>query len=126
MMANPARMLRRTGANLARGARRVVERVVMPRRFWLELRLGGSPDDLAEPRFPLAKERPQGFLEILQTLDAAADDPHVEGILLRLRGSLGGFSRVLTLRRAIDSNLSKSNVSVCTSCAIAPWFERPK
>ena len=100
-----ARFARRLGANLARGARAALARPALPRRgapAWLVLRVGPGLDDAAPVRVPWARPAATGLLAALAALDAAQRDPWVAGVLLRVRGPLGGFSRVLSLRRAVD------------------------
>ncbi|MDH3213758.1 MAG: signal peptide peptidase SppA [Myxococcales bacterium] len=103
-MAGAAQIARRVGANLARGARRGVAALALPRRrsFWVVLRLTGPVEDLASPLFPFAGESAAGLLDVLQTLDAAAADPQVDGVLVRLGAAPMGWSKVLSLRRALQ------------------------
>jgi protease-4 len=100
-----SRFARRAGANVARGARELFARPALPRRgapAWLSLRLGPALDDLPAPHLPLARPSGPGLLQALAALDAAARDPFVVGVRLRFAGPLGGFARVLSLRRALD------------------------
>jgi protease-4 len=100
-----SRFARRAGANVARGTRELFARPALPRRgapAWLALRLGPGLDDLPAPHLPLARPSGPGLLQALAVLDAAARDPFVAGVRLRFAGPLGGFGRVLSLRRAID------------------------
>ena len=104
-MGAASRFARRLGANLARGARGAFAGRALPRRdapAWLVLRLGPGLDDLPPARMPWAPSGGTGLLAALRALDAAARDPWVAGVLLRVRGSLGGYSRALSLRRAVD------------------------
>jgi protease-4 len=99
------RFARRAGANLSRAARQLFARSALPRRgapAWLALRLGPGLDDLPAPRLPFARPAGPGLLAALAALDAAARDPFVAGVVLRFAGPLGGFGRVLSLRRALD------------------------
>jgi len=99
----PAAVLRRAGANLARVARRAAWRTAVPRRggVWLVVKLEPPLPDLAAPRLPFAPSPPPALLDTLASLDAAAADPRVAGVLLRFGGPLQGFSRALSLRRAV-------------------------
>ena len=100
-----SRFARRAGANAARGARELFARSALPRRgapAWLALRLGPGLDDLPAPYLPLARASGPGLLPALAALDAAARDPWIAGVSLRFAGPIGGFSRVASLRRAVD------------------------
>jgi protease-4 len=95
-------ILRTARANLARATRRALDRAALPRRegFWLTLRVADL-DERPPFGFPLGQHRTLGLLEILETLAAAAEDPQVDGVLLNFAGPLGGFSKLLSLRRAV-------------------------
>jgi len=69
---------------------------------WLQVRLGAPVEELAAPSLPFGQPPPLGLLEVLATLDAAGRDTRVAGVLLRLTGPVGGPSRALSLRRAVD------------------------
>ncbi len=103
-MARAAQIARRVGANLARGARRTVAELVLPRQrgFWIVLRLTGPVEDLPSPLVPFAGESTASLLDVLQTLEAAAADPQVDGVLVRLGHAPMGWSKVLSLRRALQ------------------------
>ncbi|MEE8475676.1 MAG: S49 family peptidase [Myxococcota bacterium] len=103
-MARVAPIVGRAAANLARGARRVVGALALPRRrgFWIVVRLTGPVEDLASPRLPLTREGTVGLFEVLQTLEAAATDPQVVGVLLRVGATPIGWSKALSLRRAVE------------------------
>ncbi len=100
----PGAVLRRTGANLARAARRVSLRSALPRRggVWLLVRLEPGLDEITRPHVPFGPPASLGLLDVLATLDAAAEDPRVAGVLLRFTGPLQGMSRALSLRRAVE------------------------
>jgi protease-4 len=103
-MAQPLQVVRRAGANLARVARRLAARSVLPRDagIWLVVHIGPLLDELAPPRLPWSRDETQSLLEVLATLECAGEDPQVDGVLLRFSGSPSGWSRVLSLRRAIQ------------------------
>jgi protease-4 len=104
-MGATSRFARRAVANLARGTRELCVRGALPRAdapAWLALRLGPPLEDLAPPHVPFARLPGLGLLHALAALDAAARDPGVVGVALRIAGPLGGFSRALSLRRALD------------------------
>jgi protease-4 len=103
-MPRPARIARRAGANLARAARRGLAQLALPRRagIWVSVRLAGALDEIARPRVPFGGEHAASLLEVLETLEAAAHDPRVDGVLLRLAGNPGGWSKSFSLRRAVE------------------------
>jgi protease-4 len=100
----PLAVVKRGGANLARVARRLALRAALPRRggVWLVVRLEPGLPELTPTRLPFGPAPPQGLLEVLATLEAAASDPRVAGVLLRFDGLLQGWSRALSLRRAVE------------------------
>jgi protease-4 len=102
--ARPAAMVRSAGANLVRAARRLAARAALPRRggAWVVVRLSPHLEEIAPPRLPFARAPSLGLLDVLATLETAADDPRVAGVLLRFLGPLEGWSRVLSLRRAVQ------------------------
>jgi len=101
----PMEILRRTGGDLVRVARRVLGRATLPRRdgFWLVVELSGSLEESRVPYSPFGQRPAPSLFELLEILDAARRDPQVDGVLLRISGPLHGFSRVLTLRRAVQA-----------------------
>ena len=103
-MAGPARVARNAGANLVHTARRVVAHFALPRGpgVWLVVRITPGLREVTTPRVPWAADGSQGLLEVLQTLDAAARDANIDGVLLRFSGTPGGWSRLLSLRRAVE------------------------
>jgi protease-4 len=78
--------------------------VVLPRRagIWVSVSLRPSLDEIARPRVPFEGEHGPSLLEVLETLEAAAHDPRVDGVLLRLAGNLSGWSKAFSLRRAVE------------------------
>jgi protease-4 len=66
------------------------------------VRLASPLHEVAPPRLPFSGPAPLGLLEVLAVLERASRDPQVAGVLLRFTGPLGGMSRVLSLRRAVD------------------------
>ena len=99
----PLEVARQAGANVVRSARRVLARAALPRQdgFWLVVRLSGALEELRAPALPFSPPPAPTLLEWLEILDAAARDPQVDGVLLRIDGPLHGMSRVLSLRRAV-------------------------
>ena len=94
-------MLRRVGANLAHATRRLAARAALPRDggLWLCLRLAAPLDESPAPQLSL--DWSPSLLDVLEILDAAADDPQIDGVLLELAGATLGWSRVQSLRRAL-------------------------
>jgi protease-4 len=101
----PTAMLRSAGANLVRAARLLAVRAALPRRggVWVVVRLSPQLEEIAPPRLPFARTPSLGLLDVLATLERAAEDPRVAGVLLRFLGPLEGWSRVLSLRRAVQN-----------------------
>jgi protease-4 len=99
----PMEIVRQAGGNLARAARRVLDWTNLPRRdrFWLDVHLRGPLEEMPTLHSPFARTPGANLLEVLETLAAAAGDPQVEGVLLRISGPLRGMSRVSSLRRGI-------------------------
>lgn len=104
MSGQPSRVLRRIGANLALAYRRLTARFVLPRQggVWLRVRLGAPVEELAAPNLPFGESAPLGLFDLLAALDTARRDTRVAGVLLHLSGPVGGSSRALSLRRAVD------------------------
>jgi protease-4 len=98
------RFARRVAANLSRAPRALWARGALRRRdgVWLVARLAAPLPDLTPPRLPFARPPRAGLLELLTCLDAAAADPGIAGVVVRVSGPVGGFSRALSLRRALD------------------------
>ncbi len=103
-MASPLKLAARAGANLSRAARHGLSRGTIPRRggAWVVVRVGPSLEELATPHLPFTHDESLPLLDVLATLAAAADDPGVDGVLLRLSGSPGGFGKLSSLRRAVQ------------------------
>jgi protease-4 len=51
---------------------------------------------------PLGPEPSLSLLELLETLERAARDPQIDGVLLRFAGASLGFAKALSLRRAVE------------------------
>lgn len=103
-MSAPFGMVGRLAANAARAARRGMSRAALPPSgFWVGVRLGASVPELRVRGWPFASARsnPLSLLDLLRVIETAAHDPHVDGVLLRLDGAPGGWSRLQTLRRAV-------------------------
>ncbi len=71
--------------------------------FWLLARLAPPFEETRTARLPFARERSSSLLETLRALDAAARDPHVDGVLLRCAGAPHGYAAAASLRRALDA-----------------------
>lgn len=91
----------RLGANAGRAVRQGVGLFVLPRgRFWLRLRLPSPLPEITGPSL-LPGEPALSLLEVLQVLAAAASDPRVAGLVVRMEGPPGGLAAADTLRRAL-------------------------
>ncbi len=103
-MARPLQIARRIAANVTRAARYCVARAVLPRRegFWIRLRLAPPLAEFRTSSLPFASESSQSLLDVLETLQAAARDPQVHGVLLWLAGAPRGWGRVHAVRRAVE------------------------
>jgi protease-4 len=114
-----ARVAGRVVANGARAARALFARAALPRDqgAWLVVRLAGDLPELPAPRLPFAAEGALGLLELLRTLERAAGDPQIDGVLLRFSGASLGFSQALSLRRAVDAVRAAGK-------PVAAWAER--
>jgi protease-4 len=103
-MAGLVPVARRAGANLARAARRLAAGAALPRRtgLWPVLHIHPDLGELAGPRLPWSSGDGLSLIDVLRTLDCAADDPQVDGVLLRLHGAPSGWSRLHSLRRGLE------------------------
>jgi len=103
MTNSPLEIARQIQGNLAHVVRRIADRAALPRDqgFWLTLRLGGPLEEHQTPGLGFGRHSTLGLFEVLETLEAAARDPQVDGVLLRIAGPLVGFSKLLSLRRAV-------------------------
>jgi protease-4 len=102
MPPTPLNIARQAGANLTRAARQLADASTLARRkgFWLRLRVGRLDEfPLAGP--PFRGGGSLGLFETLETLDSAARDAEVEGVLLHFTDALPGFSKAASLRRAV-------------------------
>ncbi|MBW2233825.1 MAG: signal peptide peptidase SppA [Deltaproteobacteria bacterium] len=95
---------RRLGHNALRAARQTAGRLALPRGagFWVRVRLAPPLDEQRPPAMPFQREAPLSLLDVLEILEAAAQDPQVDGVLLRLDGAPHGWAKVLSLRRAVE------------------------
>jgi protease-4 len=102
--AAPLRVAGRFAANLGRAGRRLIARAALPRGagLWLLVRLAPPLDELATPRLPFRPDGSLALLEVLETLERAASDPQIDGVLLRFSGPPLGFAKALSLRRAVE------------------------
>lgn len=99
-MARVLPILRRTGSNLVRAARRGLSRSTLRAEgLWLSLRLAPPLGELPVLRF--GREPAPGLLDVLETLDLAARDPAIEGVFVELAGAPDGWSRTLSMRAAL-------------------------
>jgi protease-4 len=111
-------VLKPLGRNLAASAGSALRRLATPfalpgGRFWLRVVLGGVLPEL--PRLGLLPGRPPAppLLAVLEGLAAAARDPRVEGVLLRLRRGPVSLAQGLALRRALAALRSAGKPVAC-------------
>ena len=118
-MPSPSGVAGRAGANLAHAARRLFARAALPRDegAWLLVRLAPSLEEHAAPRLPFAQEGSLTLLELLETLERAASDPQIDGVLLRFSDASLGFANALSLRRAVEAVRAAGK-------PVAAWGER--
>ncbi len=100
-----AGFVRRLGIDAARAVRLVAARAWLTRRapFWVLLRLEPPLDETRAVGVPWRRDRGPTLLEALRAADAAARDPQVAGVLVRLGGAPTGFAAAAALRRALDA-----------------------
>jgi protease-4 len=99
---NPLELTRRFFDGAARWLRRTAARRALPRSgpYWVVLELASPVPDVPG-RFHA--ERAQTLLGVLETLDAIAEDPRAQGVLLELGGAPGGLAAAQSLRRALEA-----------------------
>jgi protease-4 len=97
-------LARKLGHNAAHAARQAVGRIALPRRegFWVLLRLAPPLEEQRLPALPFQREASSSLLDVLEILEAAAADPQVDGVLLRLAGAPRGWSKVAAVRRGME------------------------
>ncbi len=96
-------LARRLGHNALRAVRQTAGRVALrDRAFWVRLRLAPPLDEQRMPALPFQRDVPPSLLDALEVLDAAAGDPQVEGVFLRLAGAPRGWAKTMSLRRAVS------------------------
>jgi protease-4 len=95
---------RRLAANAARAARQgfALRQLSREGGLWLDVRIGPQLHELRPAALPFAAEAGAGLLDLLRTLTCAAEDPEVDGVLLRFEGAPPGLSHVQALRRAVE------------------------
>jgi protease-4 len=100
-MPRPLEAVRRAGGNVSGALRRALARQALPADggWWVRLRL--TPPLLEHPAARVATEPWPSLLDVLQTLEAAAADPDVDGVCLELAGEPAGWGRTGSLCRAI-------------------------
>jgi protease-4 len=96
-----ARLARSAALNAGSLARRLAAPLVLPRRrYWLRVRLEATlPEQLRRSVLP-GRPAAVPLFPLLEGLAAAARDPRLEGVLVRLRGAPASLAQGLALRRA--------------------------
>jgi len=103
-MAQLRGVVRRVAANAARLLRSPSAAVLHRQAgVWLHVKLGPEFGELAPPPLALGREGGLSLLDLLRTLEAAARDRDLGGVLLQLRGGLEGWNQALALRRGLLS-----------------------
>lgn len=96
----------RLGANGLRAVRlagRGLERTAKKQALWLLVPLGDDIRERSRAAFGARRETAFSFLDLLRSLDHAAADPRVSGVLLRFQGSgPHRFNQAAALRRRVD------------------------
>ncbi|MEN8180973.1 MAG: signal peptide peptidase SppA [Myxococcota bacterium] len=102
-MATPLASLRRLARNVGWLARQGFASGWLRGRFWLRVRLRAP---LLEGRAPLlfpGRDATLALVDLLATLEAAAGDPAVRGVLVDLGNAPEGLAQGMALRRALAS-----------------------
>ena len=118
-MPTPARVAARLLGNGVRAVRGLFGRALLPRGrgAWLVVRLEGAQQELPAPRLTPGGDASLPLLDLLRTLERAARDPQIDGVLLRFAGASLGFAQALSLRRAVDALRAAGK-------PVAAWAER--
>jgi protease-4 len=97
-------LARRIGANAGHLLRSGAALALLPRGagFWVVLRLSPPLEELRQPALPFQREAAHGLLDVLELLEAAARDPQVDGVLVRLAGAPRGWAKAMAVRRALQ------------------------
>jgi protease-4 len=112
-------LVRRLGANAARAARQGAALLALPRGagFWLVVRLAPPLDEQRISALPFQRDAAWSLLDVLDLLETAASDPQVDGVLLRLSGAPRGWSKLMSVRRALERVRAAGK-------PVAAWGER--
>jgi protease-4 len=101
-MAQMRGVVRRVAANAVRLLRaRSAAALYREGGVWLHVKLDSELGDLASPPLALGRAGGLSLLDLLRTLDTAAQDRDLSGVLLQLRGGLEGWNQALALRRSL-------------------------
>lgn len=102
-MSSAGRVARQAAGNATRGVRRLLQRFAFPRAgsCWVELVVRENISELLVQHLPFQRDVPLHFLQMLEVLDAAAEDERVDGVLLTLQGGPPSLGMALALRRAV-------------------------
>jgi protease-4 len=102
-MATPLAPLRRLAQNGSRLLRQGVARGWLRRSWWLRVRLRAPLPESRSPMLLQLREPSLALVDLLETLKAAASDPHVDGVLLELAGAPRGLAQAEAVRRAVQA-----------------------
>lgn len=100
-MPAPLAPLRRLAQNGARLLRQGLALGWLRGNYWLRVRLRGPLPESRVSVLLQLREPSQALVDLLETLEFAARDPRVEGILLELGGAPHGLAQAEALRRAV-------------------------
>jgi len=92
------------GLRAARLAGRGLERSARSKALWLSIPLGRGLAERSRANLGAGRDAPLPFLDVLRSLDRAAGDPRVSGVLLIFQGSgPQRFNQAAAVRRRVDA-----------------------
>jgi len=96
--------IRRLAGNAAQLLRRLVSAAALPAPTgnWLVVTIEGDVPERSQPRLGPGHPPRLGLLELLRSFETAAEDPRVDGVLLRFQGQLTSWSQAQSLRRVLQ------------------------
>ena len=91
------------GVRAARLAARGLERAAKANALWLLVPLGAEVGERSRVVFGASRDAGYSLLDLLRSLDRAAVDPRISGVLLRFQGTgPHRFGQAAALRRRVD------------------------
>jgi protease-4 len=119
-MASPLAPVRRLAQNGSRLLRQGVARGWLRGSWWLRVRLRAPLPESRSPMWFQPREAPLALVDLLETLEAAARDPHVDGVLLELGGAPRGLAQAEAVRRAVCALREAGKPVISYAEAIGP------